>query len=105
MNTIWNTTQKQIKKYDSSYVIKEGDLIRTWWVLFIVSNFIVRIMKPASSFKQSEIEKGINDLWAILVSDILQIPEAILVVYLVYQLSKMESKLADEVKKSGGNVL
>lgn len=35
----------------------------------------------------------------------MQIPEALLVILIVHKLSKMESKLADEVKKSGGNFI
>ena len=42
---------------------------------------------------------------ATLISDIIQIPEALLVIIIVYKLSKMETKLAEEVEKSGGNIV
>ena len=35
----------------------------------------------------------------------MQIPEALLVILIVYKLSEMETKLATEVKKSGGNIV
>lgn len=105
MYEIWTETQEKIKKMDSTYVIKNGLLIiGLWWALFIISNFVGRyVLKTA--FKDETLEQLIESSQAILISDILQIPEALLVILIVYQLSKMESKLAEEVKKSGGHIV
>lgn len=105
MNEIWTETQEKIKKYDSNYNLKSrGLIIGLWWTLFIISNFIGRyVLKTA--FKDETIEQLIEGSQAILVSDIMQIPEALLVLLIVFQLSKMELKLAEEVKKSGGNIV
>lgn len=105
MNEIWTETQEKIKKFDSSYVLKSGGLIiGSWWTLFIISNFIGRyVLKTA--FKQDTIEQVIENSEVTMISDIMQVPEALLVILIVYKLSKMESKLADEVKKSGGNIV
>jgi hypothetical protein len=72
--------------------------------LFIISNFIGRfVLKTA--FKDETIEQLIEASQAILISGVMQILEALLVILIVFQLSKMESKLAKEVKKSGGNIV
>lgn len=105
MNEIWVETQNQIKKFDSSYIIKRGGLIITlWWTLFVLSNFVGRyVLKTV--FKQDTIEQVIERSKATLISDIMQVPEALLVILIVYKLSKMESRLAYEIKKAGGNVV
>lgn len=105
MTEIWNEIQEKIKIFDATYTIKKGGLIiGLWWTLFIISNFIGRyVLKTA--FKDDTIEQLIEGSQAMLVSDIMQIPEALLVILIVFQLSKMESKLALEVKKSGGNII
>ena len=95
----------KIKQFDPTYVMKNGELIiGLWWALFIISNFIGRyVLKTA--FKQDTIEQLIESSQVTLISDIMQIPEGLLVILIVYRLSKMETKLANEVKKSGGNVV
>ena len=105
MNEIWTETQEKIKKFDSNYEIKSGGLIiGLWWTLFIISNFIGRyVLKTA--FKDDTIEQLIEGSQAILISDVMQLPEALLVILIVSLLSKMELKLANEVKKSGGNIV
>ncbi len=105
MNEIWTETQEKIKKFDTTYSVKRGGFtIGLWWALFIISNFIGRyVLKTA--FKDETIEQLIEGSQAMLVSDVMQIPEALLVILIVFQLSKMESKLALEVKNSGGNVV
>lgn len=105
MNEIWKETQEKIKKLDTSYTIKSGGLIiGLWWALFIISNFIGKYVFR-TAFKNETIEQLIEGSKAILLSDFMQIPEALLVILIVFQLSKMESKLALEVEKSGGNVV
>jgi len=105
MNEIWTEIQEKIKKVDPSYVMKSGRLIiALWWALFILSTFIGRYLIK-TAFKQDTIEQLIERSQATMISDIMQVPEAILVILIVYQLSKMETKLADEVKKSGGIIV
>jgi hypothetical protein len=104
MDEIWSGSQEIIKKFDPTYVMKRGGLIiGLWWTLFIISNFIGRYILQME-FKQDTIEQLIESSEAILIADIMQVPEALLVIFIVYQLSKMETKLADEVRKSGGNI-
>ena len=105
MSEIWNETQEKIKKFDSNYQIKSGGLIiGLWWTLYVISNFFGRyVLKTA--FKDDTIEQLIEGSEAILISDIMQVPEGLLVILIVSQLSKMESKLAKELKKSGGKIV
>ncbi|MFV0305539.1 MAG: DUF4328 domain-containing protein [Moheibacter sp.] len=105
MNEIWTEIQEKIKEFDPTYVMQSGELIiGLWWTLFIISNFIGRyVLKTA--FKQDTIEQLIESSEATLISNILEVPEALLVILIVYKLSKMESKLANEVRKSGGNIV
>ncbi len=105
MNEIWTETQKEIKKRDSAYTIISGkSSIGLWWVFFISSIFIGAYILELG-FNLDTLESLIENLQAILISDILNIPEALLVIFIVSKLSKMESKLADLVKKSGGRVV
>lgn len=105
MNEIWNVTQQNIQKFDSSYRIKNGDLIiGIWWAFFIISNFIGKYILK-SAFKDETLEQIIVSSQAMLISDAFQIVETVVVIYLVHQVSKMESKMADEIKNSGGIVL
>ncbi len=105
MNEIWRETQLAIKKFDNSYLSRSGAiLIGFWWAIFILSNFIGRyILKTA--FKEDTIEQLIESSQAMIFSDVLQIPETLLVILIVRQLSVFESKLAGEVIKSGGKIM
>lgn len=105
MKEIWTETQASIKKFDPNYVLLNGGIfIGVWWTLFIISNFLGRYILK-SAFKTETIEQLIEGSQAMLLSDIMQIPEALLVVVIVFRISKMESKLAEEVKKTGGKVV
>ncbi|MCQ0113045.1 DUF4328 domain-containing protein [Zhouia amylolytica] len=105
MNEIWNETQEKIKKFDSTYIIKNGGLIiGLWWALFIISNIIGRYVLR-TVFKAETVEQLIEGSQALLLSDFMQIPEALLVILIVFQLSKMETKLAKEVQQAGGNII
>ena len=105
MNEIWTKTQRKIQELDTSYSIKSvGLIIGLWWTLHIISNLIGRyILKTA--FKDETIEQLIEASQATLISDSMQIPEALLVVLIVSKLSKIELKLAEEIEKSGGNIV
>lgn len=102
---IWTETQWQIKQRDASYQIKNGNLLLTiWWTLFILSNLAGRLALRAA-FKEDTVNHLIEGSIASLVSDALQILEALLVILIVTRLSKMETKLAEEVRKSGGKII
>jgi len=105
MNEIWNKTQEKIKTYDPSYLIKNGEwLIGLWWTLFILSNLVGRyILKTA--FRQDSIDGFIISSQAQLISDAIQLSEALLVILIVSQLSKIELKLMKEVKRAGGIIV
>ena len=105
MYEIWTETQWQIKQKDASYRIKKGNLLLTiWWTLFILSHLAGRIALRAA-FKEDTVNQLIEGSLASLISDTLQILEALLVIIIVSRISKMETKLAEEVRKSGGNVV
>ncbi|MEL4307056.1 DUF4328 domain-containing protein [Joostella sp. CR20] len=105
MNEIWSKTQAVIKKFNPFYAKTSGKLIiGAWWALFLISNFVGKyVLKTA--FKQDTIEDLINGSQAILYSDLIQIPEALLVILIVSKVSRMETMLAEEIKKGGGRVL
>lgn len=105
MNEIWNKTQEKINEYDSTYTAKNGGLlIGLWWALFIISNFVGRYVMR-TTLKAETIEQFIEGTQATIMSDLLQIPEALLVIIIVIQLSKMESKLAREVEQNNGIIV
>ncbi len=98
MNEIWTETQEKIKSCDSSYAIQSGGLLLgVWWTFFILStitsNYVFRTI-----FKQDTLEQLIDNSTATLINDIVQIPEALLVILIVYRLSKMESRMLAEIK-------
>jgi hypothetical protein len=105
MVEIWEKTQTKAKTLNSNFSINNNTYtIGIWWTLFIISNFIGRfIMK--SAFKQDTIEQIIQGSQAILISDIMQIPEALLVIYIVSSIAKMETAIAEGLKRNGGIVL
>lgn len=105
MNEIWRETQLQIKKCDSKYLIKSGGLIiGVWWALFIFSNFIGKYVLR-TAFKTDTIEEVIEGTQAIMLSDIMEIPEALLVILIVSQFSKIETKFAETVNIHGGTIV
>lgn len=105
MNEIWKETQKGIKKYDSTFSIKNGELIiGLWWTLVIITNFIGRYLLK-TAFKQDTIEQLIESSQASIVSDVLQIVEALLIITIVSKISKFETRLANEIENSGGAIV
>lgn len=105
MNEIWKWAQLKIKQFDPSYMIKNGGLlIGLWWTLFILSNFIGRYAIKAA-FKDETIEQLIESSRVTLFTDIMHIPEALLVILIVSQLSQFETKLKEEVIQAGGNIV
>lgn len=105
MKSIWTETQKSIQRFNPAFVLKNGTLaIGVWWTLFLLSNFIGRYILK-TTFKDDTIEDYINSSRALLVSDIMQVPEALILIYLVYYISITENQLAEEVTNAGGRVV
>jgi hypothetical protein len=105
MNEIWKETQHRIKHYDPAYLIKSGGLIiGLWWTLFILSNFIGRYVFK-TTWNAETLEEYIQSAEATFFSDIMNIPEALLVILIVTQLSHFENRLKEEVVKTGGTVV
>ncbi|MDF1698106.1 MAG: DUF4328 domain-containing protein [Saprospiraceae bacterium] len=103
MNEIWTKTQSRIQYFDTSYVVKSGGLIiGIWWFLFITSNFVGRYVWH-TAFKTDTIEQIVEGTQAVLILDIMQVPEALLVILIVTQLSKMETKLAEVLGNNSEN--
>lgn len=105
MVEIWKKTQAKAKTLNTNFIKNNNSYaISFWWALFIISNFIGRyIMKIA--FKDETIEQILHGSQAIFFSDIMQIPEALLVIYIVKSISKMETTVAESIKRHGGLVL
>lgn len=106
MSEIWTKTQEKLKVYDSSYIIQNGTLaIGLWWALFISSNFIGKYVLQTILNDNNSINQLIENAQAIFLTDILQIPEGLLLIYIIYVLSTVETKLAKEIQKQGGEVV
>lgn len=105
MSEIWRETQRKIKSYNTVYSIKKEDfIIGAWWTFFLFSNFVGKyVLKVA--FKDETIEQLIEGSRAVLISDFIQIPEAIFVILIVRQLSKIELTLANTIKDNGGVIV
>lgn len=105
MSSIWQETQKQISKTDTSYVVQNGGvLIGLWWAVFLLSNLVGKYISK-KAFKDETIEELLTSSKVIFASDAIQIPEALLVIIIVTLISKMELKLAESVQLRGGSVL
>ena len=97
MKEIWSKTQGVIRKKDPFYIISSGSLaIGFWWLLFVFSNFIGKYV-ISTSWNSETIEDYIRSTEAYLVSDLLQIPEALLVIFIVSRVSGMENRMLEEV--------
>ncbi len=105
MNEIWDRTQEKLGSFDyRNNVVRDGLLIGSWWTLHIINSFISRyVMKTA--FKEDTLEQLIETTKAYIISDLLVIPEGLLLVFIIHRISKMETRLAEQVKENGGMVL
>lgn len=98
MKEIWTKTQRVIRKRDPFYNISSGSLaIGVWWMLFVFSNFIGNYVLR-TAWNSETLEDSISTTEAYLISDLLQIPEALLVIFIVSRISGMEKRLAEEVE-------
>lgn len=98
MKEVWVKTQKIIKRFDTSF---EADYntapILFWWILFLASNVVGRYILR-NSFQEDSIESLTSLTKAHLISDSIQIIEALMVLFLVSRISKMETKMFNVYK-------
>jgi hypothetical protein len=100
MKEIWKKTQQKIQSINTSYEIKHGGLaIGLWWTLHIFSTILSRLVFKAG-LKAQTIEQLIAYSQANMLVDLLQLVEALFVIFIVDRLSKMESKLDEELKNA-----
>lgn len=105
MSEIWSKTQNVIKEYDLEYVQRNGSfLIGAWWTLFIGSQIIGQVSFRLS-LKEDTIDEIIRGFEISMWADLVSIPEAMLLIIMVYLTSRLESKMAERVVDHGGQVL
>ena len=105
MNEIWSETQTRIIALNKNYVSKSGGVvIGIWWFLFILSNFVGKYLLK-TAFKDETLDELISSAQVTMISDMMQIIEALLVIFIVTQISNMEAKLSEEVSLAGGKVI
>lgn len=93
MKEIWIKTQKKVKQLDPTYITNYNTTpIILWWVLFIASNVVGRYILR-NSFKEDTLDSLIQLTEAYLISDSIQIIEALLILFIVSKISKMETSL------------
>ena len=102
---IWAKTQNVIKSYNSNYSIRNGSLlIGFWWALFIFSQIMGQVSFRLS-LKEETLEEILRGYEISLWTDALSIPEAILLILVVYYTSRLEATMAQEVIANGGQVI
>lgn len=104
MKEILLKTQNAIKYFNNQYVpIKLGFQIGSWWGLYILSNFISRYVLT-TAFNYETIEQIKEATIASMISDFIQIPEAILAIIIVKKIYKIENELATIITNLNGVV-
>lgn len=105
MNEIWDETQAEISKLDSSYIPQNGRmLVGIWWTLHIITMIFERATWR-TALKDETLEQLIEGTLITMVSDLMVIPEAALVMFIVYRFSKIETTLAYTVRIYGGEII
>lgn len=105
MNEIDFKTQMAILKLNPNFGVKRNQfLIQSWWVLYIVSNFLGRYFIKHMFDEDQTVEGIIQYTQISIASDIIMIVEAILVICIVKKISQNEEILAMEVLGNGGIV-
>lgn len=106
MHEIWRLTQQKIKELDRNYTINTKKyVIGIWWVLFVISHMIGKYVIN-STFKDNQTLEGfLATSQANCALDIMHVIEAALVLVIVHSITKMETKLATEVKRVGGTII
>jgi len=104
MNEIWIRTREGIKDLIGTYVEPSGKyLLGLWWFLYVMSAlFNYHFLKNVADETTEELMRGFE---LYFISDLEQVIEAILVIMIVRPVSKMESRLAQEIANAGGEIL
>ena len=103
MKQIWEKTQDFIENYDFFYYRRKGGVLLGIWVFLLVSSAILgRIYMELSDFSITDLTFTTK---IAMLLDAETILEAGIVTYIVYMISKMETKLAEEVVKDRGMVI
>ncbi len=105
MNEIWKETQLKLKSLKSSYVFQSGTLIiGFWWALFVFSNFIGNYV-TRTVWNAETVDELMHSSQVYIMSDLIRIPEALLVILIVHRLSKIELELAESYEDAGGTIV
>lgn len=106
MHEIWDKTQEKIKELNNAYVEQSSNYaISIWWLLFIVSHFIGRYILMSAFEDKTSIDDYIKYSQAVFVSDFIALLEAAVLLYLIYNVRKIETNLAQEIERNGGTIL
>ena len=96
MSDIWVRTQHHIKNLKPNFLkSNDGYLIGIWWALFVISAIIGKVILR-TVFKDETIDELMISSIITLVSDALQIIEALILILIVQKISKMEKTLKFE---------
>ena len=80
-----------------------GLIIGLWWTVHILNNIYAAVVNRLISNSETASEMMVATQNSIY-SEIFTIIEALLVIFMVYKISRMESELETEHKKAGGSV-
>ena len=98
MKEIWEKTQQAVKKIDVSFLFnKNSYLIGLWWFLFIISGVVDRVAFKMA-LKQETVNQLIEGTKISIISDVISIINAIVLIYLVKNISQFESVLFEKTK-------
>lgn len=105
MREIWTKTLDKINTFNSNFRYSSGYLIISlWWALFVFSNVIGKYILK-SLFKEDSIDQLMDGSILMMVSSCFEIPEALLVMLIVYRISILESTLAQWIHQEGGDII
>lgn len=90
---IFHETRRTAAELGSQVVPSGGSsILGIWWALFILTNWIGQFAFKAM-FKEETLEQMINTSQAYLISDFVDIPAAIVTLYMIHIVSKDENEI------------
>jgi hypothetical protein len=93
MMELWNNIQEEIKLEKPSYVTQNGDfIIGFWWFLFLATNIAGKIIVRGFS-DMNTIDEILLGSKLIFIVDSVKIIEAVVVILIVFTISKKETVL------------
>ena len=106
MNEIWKESQERIHTFDQLFVIRNiKPVVGVWWAIHILSHIIGQFEFRQMMNEYPSTAELISAAQFSLVSSGVELFEALMVILIVSQITKMEDKLAEEIVKSGGNLI